>query len=124
MMDDTRSHFEAAWPWLEAALKSFPIETHRKEHVWHAIATGEAQLWTCETAAMVTEITVYPTGAKALNAWLAGGDMAGVVSMQDAADAYAKAKGCTFRTITGRRGWLRALPGYSEAAAMMTKELA
>jgi hypothetical protein len=123
MIDDRRSHFEAAWPWLQAALEIYPLRTHDKAHVWHAIVTGEAQLWTCETAALVTEITVYPTGVKVLNAWLAGGDMAGVVALNNAADDYARAVDCTARSISGRRGWLRVFDGYEDAATMMAKRL-
>jgi hypothetical protein len=121
MIDDRRSHFEAAWPWLEAALNSFPLRTHEKAHVWAAIVKGDAQLWTCETAALVTEITVYPTGLRCLNAWLAGGDIEGVVRLNNAADDYARSIGCSARSIHGRRGWLRALGDYQEAATVMVK---
>lgn len=116
--------FSRVWPWLEAALKAFPLETHRKEHVWAAIEKGDCQLWVCDTAAGVTEITVYPTGLRAVNWWLGGGDMAGFREIDARIEQFAKDKNCTARTIHGRKGWVRALDGYRDAGAMMMKELA
>ena len=73
-----REDFDRAWPWLKAAIIH---DTHRKRHVWEAIERGEVQLWTNETAALVSEISVYPTGLKALNFWLAGGGLDGVLAL-------------------------------------------
>lgn len=115
--------FTRCWPWLEAALKTFPVETHRKEHVWVALEKGECQLWWNDTAAAVSEITIYPTGLRALNVWLAGGDMAGIREIDGRLDEFAREKNCTIRTVHGRKGWLRALDGYRETGAMMMKDV-
>lgn len=123
MIDDRRSHFEAAWPWLQAALDSYPLRTHDKAHVWHAIATGDAQLWTCETAALVTEISVYPTGLRILNVWLAGGDMAGVKRLETDIAQFGRGRRCDAITFQGREGWVRALDGYGKAALVIFKRL-
>lgn len=125
-MDDllrTFTRFMEAWPLLEPALTALPMETHRKEHVWAAIEAGDAQLWTNDTAAAVSEIAVYPTGLRALNVWLAGGDLSGVKALDAEIDAYAKLKNCGARTIMGRRGWVKALDGYRDGGCMMMKDL-
>lgn len=121
---ETFREFQRVWPWLAEALKAFPAETHRKEHVWAALERGDAQLWASDTAAVVTEITVYPTGLRSLNAWLAGGDLAGIHELDGRIDEFARAKNCTMRTLHGRKGWLRALDGYRDAGAMMMKDVA
>jgi len=36
------------------------------EHLDHLLLSGRAQLWTGEKAAIVTEVTAYPSGAKAI----------------------------------------------------------
>lgn len=117
-------HFERCWPWLEEALKAFPVHTHDKVHVWEAVTAGGCHLWQNETAAVVTEITVYPTGVRALNAWLAGGDLEGVHDLDKQIDDFARAQGIQWRTILGRDGWLRRLDGYRKVGTMMVKELA
>ncbi len=116
--------FCRVWPWLDEALKTYPAETHRKEHVWAAIEKGECALWWNDTAAAVTEITIFPTGLRALNVWLAGGDMAGIKEIDGRLDQVARDKKCTIRTMQGRKGWLRALDGYRDAGAMMMKDVA
>lgn len=116
--------FARVWPWLEEGLKASPLETHRKEHVWAAIEKGDCQLWSNPTAAAVTEITVYPTGLRAVNVWIAGGDLDGIRDIDARIDEFAKMKNCPMRTIHGRKGWSRVLTGYREVGAILFKELA
>lgn len=116
-----REDFHRAWPWLKAAIIH---DTHRKRHVWDAIERGEVQLWTNETAALVTEITVYPTGLRVINAWLAGGQLDGIMALVPIIEAWAKAKGITRASVaSGRPGWGKKLPGYRVSGVQMTKEL-
>lgn len=118
----TVREFLRVWPWLEKAIEE--PAAHRKEHVWAAIERGDAQLWTNDGAAVVTEIAVYPSGLRSLNAWLSGGELDAVRELDARIDAYAREKNCRTRTIIGRRGWLRALPGYRETGVVLTKDMA
>ncbi len=116
-----RDEFERAWPLLKPAIIH---DTHRMRHVWAAIESGAVQLWTNDTAAIVTEINVYPTGLKAINGWLAGGDLDGVKQLVAKAETFGRQNGCTLASISnGRRGWTRALDGYGAAGVQLTKEL-
>lgn len=118
-----REDFERVWPWLKPAIENFG-DTHRKRHVWAAIESGDVQLTFNETAALVTEIKVYPTGLKMINFWLAGGDLAGVQALVAEAEVFAKAKGCSHVGLGFcRPGWARKLPGYRLAGVQLTKEL-
>jgi hypothetical protein len=118
-----REDFDRVWPWLKPAIENFG-DTHRKRHVWAAIESGDVQLWTNASAALVTEIKVYPTGVKLVNAWLAGGDLDGVLLLVPAAERFARAKGCKRVGIAFcRAGWARKLPGYRKAGVQLTKDL-
>lgn len=120
-----RDEFDRVWPWLKPAIQNFG-DTHRKRHVWQAIESGDVQLWANETGALVTEIKVYPTGVKLVNAWLAGGDIAGVVALVPEAERFARSKGCK-RVGIGlcRAGWSRALSpyGYRQTGVQLTKDI-
>jgi hypothetical protein len=90
-----------------------------------AIITGQAQLWVGERCAMVTQCVPEPAGL-CIHAWLAGGDLEEIKAMVPGIEAWARAAGCDYATITGRTGWLRALQpqGYSVAGSELKKDLA
>lgn len=112
---------DRVWPWLEAAL-AHAGDTHRKEHILARILDGRAQLWTEPGAACVTSIERSDTGLREVNGWLAGGDLDGVRRIVARAEQWGREIGCQRALITGRRGWLRALPGYREAATVLIKD--
>jgi len=119
---NTRSEFDRAWPWLEAAVLDYgPVET--KETVWARIEGEYAQLWTTENAALVTSIEVSPSGFRELRGWLAGGDLAEIQKIEPALAQWGRQMNCRRAVIQGRRGWLKAFSGYKERAVIMTKEL-
>lgn len=70
-----------------------------------ALATGKAQLWAGERAAMVTQVTVDG----ACHVWLAGGELDEILRLRPGIEAWARGMGCTSATIEGRRGWRRVL---------------
>jgi hypothetical protein len=119
---------KAAWaaskPFIERAVKRadgcFDID-----HVWAEIEAGKAQLWPGVHGAIVTRIEVHPSGKKVVLFWLAGGDdLKEMASQEQAIEKWAKGMGCTGSEIIGRRGWLKALPGYREASTLLTKDFA
>lgn len=118
-----RDEFERVWPLLKPAIENFG-DTHRKRHVWAAIESGTVKLWSNETGVLVTEITVYPTGLRMINAWLAGGKLGGILALVPEIEAWAKAKGITKASVSsGRVGWSRKLNGYRTSGVQMTKDL-
>jgi hypothetical protein len=74
------------------------------------IAQGRAQLWLGERSAVVTEIV-----GDEINCWLAGGDGREIVAMAPGIEAFGRARGCRWATLSGRIGWLRLLKacGYT-----------
>ena len=114
--------FDRCWPWLAEAVDSYG-RTHGKDDVWREIEAGDAQFWPFPSSAIVTNINKYPTGLKEFRFWLAGGDLDELQAAEPHLAAYAKGLGCQSITICGRRGWVRSLPGYREAATLMSKDL-
>lgn len=60
-------------------------------------------------------------GKKALQIWLAAGDMSEVSNLLLDAENYAKNNGFTALTYCGRRGWIRS-HGFKEVAVVSVKE--
>lgn len=81
-----------------------------------------AELWPGKASAIVTEFVDYPHG-RCLHFWLAGGDLDELRRMEPEIIAWGRERGCIMVSISGRRGWLRALEGYEEAATLMYKRI-
>jgi hypothetical protein len=71
----------------------------------------------------VSVIRDYPTGLREGLGWLAGGDLEEIKEWMPMIERCARDLGCHRLTIAGRRGWLRALPGFREQATEITKDL-
>ncbi|MFN7002184.1 MAG: hypothetical protein ACK4NW_01995 [Roseinatronobacter sp.] len=114
---------DACRDWIEAAL-AYSGGTHTFEDVAEGIASGRMQLWPAPDGCIVTEIVAYPR-KKVCNGFLAGGDMARLLDMIPAIEAWAAAQGCASTELTGRRGWVRVFApmGYQEAATTLRKEI-
>lgn len=103
---------------LQAALDRSPGDW-TIEDVKRLIRSNEVRLWPNRNSAAVTE------EVRAFNIWLAGGDMAELFQMLDAAEAEHKARGFDQITISeARKGWKRVLKarGYVERTVLV-KEL-
>lgn len=121
-IEELQAELDRVWPWLEASLVPYG-DTHRKEHVLARILAGKAQLWTEDDAACVTTVEKYDTGLLEVYGWLAGGNLKTVQQIVARIEAWAKANGINRARIEGRRGWVKALPGYRELATVICKEL-
>lgn len=117
-----RSEFFRCKPWIEAALARDAIGTHDADDVWDLIETGHAQLWPTPNAAMVTKIDRFPK-ATVLQWWIAGGNLKEIKASEPRIAEWAKAQGCGFAAIAGRRGWARTLKDYRAAFAVAVKDL-
>lgn len=118
-----RFEFERVWPWLQAALDVHPIKTHEKIHIWEALEGGTAQLWPTPNSCCLTEFKVFPTGVRAINGWLAGGELSEVLQTVKAIEAYARERGFHALSVSGRRGWLKVFDGFQDAGTTLVKEL-
>lgn len=99
--------------------------THTLEDVLAQVEAGEAQLWRAPGAVIVTEIKQTPR-RKVVHFWLATGDMRAVLDLHKMILAWAQEEhGCDLATLSGRRGWVRALrdEGWDEATTVMAREL-
>jgi len=110
---------ETLWPMLEKRLDAVIKRLNGRitgADMFRAISTGRQQCWTAWEgteclAAVVTRITVHPTGLKALEALVASGDFRekwqylAVDTLTD----FMRAEGCTLFEIHARPGWERVL---------------
>lgn len=120
----TRQAWERCAAWLQDAL-DHAGRTHGLSDVAAMVASGEAQLWMGQTAAMVTLLEEDP-GERRLLIWLAGGALDELVSrLRPEAEHWAKAQGCRRVLVIGRPGWERRLAseGYAPLARIIAKEL-
>lgn len=99
--------WERVRPWIQAALE-YAGGTHTIEDVLAAIEAERAFLLVGERSALVCEIETFPR-MKVLHIWLAGGDLEELRSLNDQMDDMARTLGCSRVTISGRKGWERAL---------------
>lgn len=107
-------------PFIEAALE-YAHGSHKMGDVFATILKGDAQFWPAEDAGLVTEVIDYPQ-RRTLRFWLAGGKLETLQELEAAAIEWSKRWDCVACEIIGRRGWVRALEGYEEAATVGVKE--
>lgn len=96
---------ETARPYIEAALE-YAGGTHTFADIERGLAADEFQLWCGPHSAIITEIHEYPQ-KRAINFFLAGGKADEMEKMEPLILEWARSKGCTLATFTGRRGWER-----------------
>jgi len=108
--------------WIESALKKGG-DTHSFKNVVDGVLSGKMQLWHGSTGCAVTELVVYPK-KKVLHVFLAGGTLDQILDMHSDAVKWAKKQGCDGMTLSGRRGWKKALEskGWNEKLTTMAKE--
>jgi hypothetical protein len=113
------AEWERCGDYIEDALE-YAQFSHTLEDVLRVVLAGDAQFWPEANAALVTEIIDYPQ-RRTLRFWLAGGDLETLRDLEVAAIEWSKTWGCSASEIVGRRGWVRALQGYEEAATVGVK---
>lgn len=91
------------------------------EEVYSKLSSRHAQLWTDDNCAVVTQILLYPD-YRALDIWLAGGDLEEIIGLLPGAERFAQEHGCTKVEVTGRKGWQRALQTEGFKPTMVTLE--
>ncbi len=92
------------------------------ERLWN----GAYQFWASDNAAIVTEVSDYPGGVRAVHVLWATGDMdemRGQIAPK--AEAWAKSVGCSRIIIEGRPGWLKVMKadGYRPFSVTLEKDI-
>lgn len=95
-------------------------DMHTPADVYQRIEAGRAELHVGNRSAVVTQNL---SNGKHLHYWLAGGHLDELKEIERDVSAIAKARGYEKVTIAGRRGWLRSLENFEEAATIMVKTL-
>tara|TARA_R110000765_G_scaffold93492_3_gene176310 strand:+ start:493 stop:846 length:354 start_codon:yes stop_codon:yes gene_type:complete len=95
-------------------------DMHTPADVYQRIEEGRAELHVGNRSAVVTQAL---SGGKHLHYWLAGGHLDELKKIERDVSADAKARGFEKVTIAGRRGWLRSLENFEEAATIMVRKL-
>lgn len=89
------------------------------------ILSGRARFWRTDTAAIVAEIKIFPTGAKAVHGLIAAGDLEEIKSLILQAEQWGRDAGCIGGMIDSRPGWAKAMKsaGYAPHQLALWKDL-
>ena len=111
-------------PAIEAALP-YTHRTHQFNDLVAMVVQGRARLWTTANSFLVVERVEYPRRTH-YHIFLAGGDLDELRGLHDEVIAVARADGAQALTLTGRRGWVRALIdwGWEEVYATVMLDIA
>lgn len=82
--------------------------SHSLAHVFAAVGRGDAQLWVEADACIVTEVNDAPNHRE-LHFWLATGTLDDLITLSNKVMDWGRSMGCEVATLTGRRGWTKAL---------------
>ena len=96
------------------------------DHLDSLIASGRAQLWAGDAAAMVTEVRDYPAGGRVLHGLVAAGALEEIVEILiPRAEAWGRSVGCILAIVESRPGWTRTLKahGYAPHQVALRKDL-
>lgn len=107
---------------LEAALAASGGR-YTPRDVFDQVVNQRAQWWPGEASVVVTRM--YEDGKDlVLHFWLAGGELEEIQLMERYIAERAQAElNATVARISGRKGWLTALPGYKETSVTMERRL-
>ena len=109
---------------IEAALK-FADDSHTFDDIKKGVERGDLQFWPGFSSVIITEIIQVPR-YRALNLFLAGGNIPELQSMLPGVEEFAEQVGADRIILNGRKGWLRSFlvhDGYAEKTVVMEKKL-
>lgn len=107
--------------WIEDALE-YAHNSHTSDQVYDLVKSGDAQLWSFNDSAIVTEIVEYPQRT-VLRFWLAGGNLNTLLKAERHIVDWSKLYKCTGVEIIGRKGWQRMLKDYQSSSIVLVKEI-
>lgn len=105
--------------YIENAL-AYTEGTHTFDDLVVMVLQGRLLWWPLPSSFMLTEIVTYPQ-TKHLNVFLAGGELNEIRATQDQLIMLARMQGCQALSLSGRRGWVKALEkqGWKESHTAM-----
>lgn len=109
---------------IEAALE-YADDSHSFEDIKDAVRQGLLQFWPGFSSVVITEVISFPR-YKALNLFLAGGNITELQAMLPEIENYAKYVGADRIVLSGRKGWVRSFlknEGYAEKMVTLEKKL-
>ena len=117
------SELQRLRPVMERALP-YTHRTHELDDLVLMLIQGRARLWTTPNSFCIVEKVLYPRQVN-YHVFLAGGDMDELRGLHEQIIAAARDDGATAVTLTGRRGWVRALAawGWEEVYATMRLDI-
>lgn len=92
--------------------------THRMEDIEAGVKEGRFQMWLDTDCVGITEIIDFPL-KRVLHIFLAGGDLEQIIGLHDKVWTWGQEQGCSEMTLSGRRGWLRALKHWEPTEYLM-----
>ena len=93
------------------------------ETVYAGLTQNAYHLWVAGNAVAVTEFRTYPTGLRAFNILLTGGEDPGWNEVAEELGRHALRAGCVKLETSCRKGWSRILKGWKETTIDMERDL-
>jgi hypothetical protein len=97
-------------PEIQAAL-DYADGTHTFDDITAMVLHGKLRFWPLQKSALLTEVVEFPQ-EKHYHMFLGGGDLQEILEMHPQVEQAARQAGCTKLSVTGRRGWVRALEAH------------
>ncbi len=113
--------WERATPHLQRVIEQ---TGYTLQYIKYQLSLRNMQLWVWDKGAAVTQVNALPKYSVATIVLLAGNDMdEWVEDVQRELEDWARAIGCKFLELHGRKGWQRKLPDFRISHVTMSKEL-
>jgi hypothetical protein len=98
--------------------------THWYEDILYEVQKGNMFFWPAKKSCMITEVVQLPR-KRVFHVFLAAGELHEIKDMESSLVEYAKALECDYITLSGRKGWGKALKdlGYKISHYDMAKEI-
>jgi len=104
-------------------LKALKIggDTYTPADLAEAVKEGRMQAWQSGQSVVITEVIGYPQ-KRALNVFIAVGDLEEVMKLQPTLEKFGQEHGCYCIRMSGRKGWTKVLPNYGWKQTYVTFE--
>ena len=108
---------------IDSAL-AYASDTHRFEDIVKGVEQERFLFWPGKESCLITELVQLPR-KRVFHVFLAAGNLEEIKSMDSSLVTYAKALKCHAITLSGRRGWKKALADldYQFSHIEMYKEI-
>lgn len=105
-------------PELEAAME-YSGGTHDFDDLTLMVLKGDLRVWTTENSIALTEVVEFPR-QKHYHVFAAGGSLDDIAGTMPLIEQAARDAGCCAITLSGRRGWVKALAQHGWVEQLTT----